>query len=153
MIDNKGFGKLVSVENYWEKLKWEFDLLKSDPDNIYYAFNFSVTAYHLLEWVAPRPMRTENPDWKIIKGNVKFLKECEQLANGAKHFEIDKKRHNSVKSLESEGYVEEGYVEEVYFEEPIVITFADNSKVNILDFAKSLMKDWEKELKSRKMIK
>lgn len=153
MKQNKGFGKIETVQHYWSKLNWEYENLKSDPDNTYHAFNFAITAYHLLEWVAPKPIGSQNPDWTIIKNNVGYLKVCEQLANGAKHFEIDKKRHSSVDSLESDGYVEDGYVEDGYFEEPIVITLADQSKVKILDFAQSLMIDWEKELKNRGKIK
>jgi hypothetical protein len=152
MNNNKGFGKLVSVKDYWKKLNWEHNQLKKDSDNTYLAFNFSITAYYLLEWVAPKPVGTQNPEWPIIKKNITYLKICEQLANGAKHFEISSKRHNSVKSMESDRYVEDGYVEEGYFEEPIIITLSDNSKIKILDFAESLMVDWEKELKSRKLI-
>jgi hypothetical protein len=149
MKNNQGFGKLVTVEDYWNKLCWEYDELKNDSHNTYKAFNFVITAYHLLEWIAPKPIGGQNVEWPQIKQNIQHLKVCEQLANGAKHFEVDKKRHKSVKTLKSDGYVEEGYVEEGYFEEQIIITLSDSSTLTILDLAESLMSDWSNELLNR----
>jgi len=150
MKDNKEFGKLTSIEDYWKKLNWEFEMLKNNSDNIYYAFNFVITAFHLLDWAEPQPRGTTNQNRQIIKKNIKYLKVCEQLANGAKHFEIDPKRHNSVESMKSEEYVEDGYVEEGYTEDPIIITLSEQEKISILELANSLMLDWKNVLKTKK---
>ncbi|MBW2936605.1 hypothetical protein KXJ69_00715 [Aureisphaera sp. CAU 1614] len=149
MKNNQGFGKLITVEDYWIKLCWEYDKLKKEPHNTFKAFNFVITAYHLLEWIAPKPLGAQNKEWPQIKQNIKHLKVCEQLANGAKHFEVDKSRHKLVKKLESYGYVEDGYVEAGYFEEQIIITLSDSTVLTILELAESLISDWKNELVNR----
>ena len=150
MKDKKGFDKLETVEDYWSKLCWEYDTLKKEPYNTFKAFNFVITAFHLLEWISPKLRGIENKEWPQIKKNIKHLKVCEELATGAKHFLVDKVRHKSVKTLKSSGYFEAGFFEADYFEERIIITLSDSTDLTILELAKSLMLDWKNELENRK---
>ena len=89
-----GIFNLNSAGNLLEKLEWEYQNLLGEKENGYVAYNFFVTAWHLLEWKFP------DPDGKEIRKSIKsdsvLLQICDYLAVGAKHFEPCGKRHKSV---------------------------------------------------------
>jgi len=90
---NGVFG-LDSANDLFAKLEWEFSNLQSDKANPYVAYNFFVTAWHLLEWQYPG-RGNGNKREKIRNTNI-ILGICEHIAVGAKHFEPDAKKHKSV---------------------------------------------------------
>ena len=154
MKNNKGFIELVNVKDYWKKLQFDFNELKKNDEDVYKAFNFFITSYHLLDWIF-------KGEYSIERTNLNkkpILKLCSHIANGIKHFEIDSNRHNSVKEIEKERYVEEGYWEESYAESPIIISldeklnseFGESKK--IIELADKVMLFWETELNKRKLI-
>lgn len=154
MKDNKGFIELINVKDYWKKLQFDFTELKKNDENIYVAFNFFVTSYHLLDWIFEGKY---NNDRKILN-NKPILKLCSHIANGIKHFETNSDRHNSVKEIEKNRYVEEDYCEEDYVESQIII-FLDEilqpdfgKSIKIIELANIVMTFWESELIKRKLI-
>lgn len=89
----KGVFGLNSDADLFKKLEWEYERLIADPSNAYVAYNFFVTAWHLLEWKYPDPQgATRNR----IRDAAPLLQICEHLAVGAKHFDRLHKRHTSV---------------------------------------------------------
>lgn len=92
----KGVFGLITFDDLFSKLEWEYKQLASDPNNTYLAFNFFVTAWHLLEWKYPDPKGKNTR--KNIRDNEPLLRICEHLAVGAKHFEPTSKKHTSVKA-------------------------------------------------------
>lgn len=90
----KGIFDLNSHTDLFKKLEWEFDRLIADPSNAYLAYNFFVTAWHLLEWKYPDPGGKAQRD--KIRDQTPLLQICEHLAVGAKHFNPTSKRHQSV---------------------------------------------------------
>lgn len=105
-----GFFQLQTAEDLFAKLKWELEKLQQDPSNPWHAFNFFVTAEHLPDWVDNKSLRKENA----------LLRICSHLANGGKHFEVD--RHSSVAVAERDGVLEEGVLEKGIVEEWLEIT-------------------------------
>lgn len=84
----------------FEKMKLEFDDFKNDPSSSRHAFNFTLTAYHLREWVWKSLLEPDrNISNKIsadlddqdkfntfINDNCPEFKLLRELANNAKHF-------------------------------------------------------------------
>ena len=90
----KGVFSLNNSVDLFKKLEWEFDQLVAKPTNAYLAYNFFVTAWHLLEWQYPD--RSE----RLIRNNIRkqtpLLQICEHLAVSAKHFEAKSQHLNAV---------------------------------------------------------
>jgi len=152
MKNNKGFIELKSVSDYWKKLLFDYTELKKRDKDTYIAFNFFVTAYHLLDWV----FEGNYSDERTELNKVPILKICNHIANGIKHFEP--KRHSSVKEIKKKGLYEEGFYEEGFYENPITIYIDDDfiseigNSIRISDLARMVMEFWEKELKKRNLI-
>ena len=90
----EGFLDLRTHLDLFKKLEWEFKSLSANPKNSYLAYNFFVTAWHLLEWQFP------DPDGKSVRKSLRdkspILQICEHLAVGAKHFAPTSTKHQSV---------------------------------------------------------
>jgi hypothetical protein len=90
----KGVFGLKSLSDLFMKLEWEYERLSSEPTNPYFAYNFFVTAWHLIEWKYPD--RKDSPIRKKIRDQTPLMQICEHLAVGAKHFEPRSAHLNSV---------------------------------------------------------
>ena len=91
----KGLFDLRSAEDLYEKLKADYDRVIDDPLDSHAAFDFVVTAWHLLEWRYPG----EDARAKLARNEVcerhPILRACHHLAIGAKHFEPTSKKLDS----------------------------------------------------------
>lgn len=154
MKDNKGFVELSTINDYCGKLKYDYNQFKLDGDNVYIAFNFFLTAYHLIDWLFEGKYNDKDRE-RINKEPI--IRICSNIANGIKHFETDKKRHNSIKEIEREKCVEDGYVEQGYFDEPIMIRLDDTlerqfgKEIPIIELADRVMDFWRVELEKREI--
>lgn len=95
-----GLFDLASPHDLLRKLGRELDRMRESPDDSDHAFNFFVTAEHILDWLYPgfegRFKRKERRDAALI------LKVTWDLANGAKHFKLSK-IHKSVRNTKHSG--------------------------------------------------
>lgn len=91
----RGFGSLKSPHDLLRKVQHDFRRMQAAPADVYAAFDFFVSAYHLLDWVHP------NDEAGRLAEETKqpLLQVCSHIANGAKHFEATKPRHKSVKDV------------------------------------------------------
>lgn len=91
----RGAFTLESPHDLLTKLKSDYEALLADPGNSHFAFNFFVTAEHMLDWIYPgydnKSKRQSERDSSVL------LQVCSHLANGAKHFVAEAKHHTSVK--------------------------------------------------------
>jgi hypothetical protein len=140
-----GFFQLQTAEDLFAKLKWELEELRKDPSNPWRAYNFLVTAEHLPDWVKNRSLRKKDA----------LLRVCSHLANGGKHFDVD--RHSSVSSAERDGVFEEGAFEKGVFEEWLKITLEPDeakelgcNEVDAVFLAERLVKWWSQYFENRK---
>ena len=53
-----GFFQLGSASDLFKKLEWEYENLRAQPGNAYHAFNFCITAEHMLDWTGENKSRT-----------------------------------------------------------------------------------------------
>ncbi|MEX0812077.1 MAG: hypothetical protein WD048_07650 [Chitinophagales bacterium] len=154
MKNSRGFIELYTVNDYWKKLEFDFANLTKNKDDVYLAFNFFVTAYHLIDWVFQG--RYSNDRAKL--NSKPILRLCNHIASGIKHFAVDSQRHKSVREIKKNRYFEKGYIEEGYIESPIIIYLEDELKsefgesIAIIDLAKKVMHFWKDELTIRNLI-
>lgn len=90
----RGLFQLQSAHDLLAKLRHDYGRLREAPNDPYVAFDFFVTAEHLLDWVYPgalgRSSRTAERDSHAI------LQVISHLATGAKHMVPEDRRHVSV---------------------------------------------------------
>lgn len=149
----KGVFGLSTHTNLFEKLEWEYHNLVQEPQNAYHAYNFFVTAWHLLEWKiledhsARKEMRDKNP----------ILQVCEHLAIGAKHFEPDNPKLESVNetkrnSVWGDGVWAEGAWKEGVWANWLTISLSGDAQkefgniVKAHEFARIVMEFWRNEI-------
>lgn len=83
----EAFFDLQTPQDVLRKLRHDFGRLKESPVDSYAAFDFFVTAYHMLEWRYRDRNKPEERTQTYEKKENWFLPVCRQLANGAKHFQ------------------------------------------------------------------
>ncbi len=91
----KGFGSLKSPPDLLRKIQHDFQRLRVAPADTYAAFDFFVSAYHLLDWLHPNDEAGRFAE----ENSQPLLQVCSHIANGAKHFEATKARHKSVQDV------------------------------------------------------
>lgn len=99
MSNYQGFGSLRSPKDLLGKLKRDFEALEKDANNSDLAFNFFITALHMLDWLHPNDPGKRT----AIERSEILLQVCSHIANGAKHFEATNKKHTSVDDVNAGG--------------------------------------------------
>lgn len=89
-----GIFGLLTPTDLLAKLGRELDRLRAAPNDIDHAFNFFVTAEHMLDWTYPDP--TGKAKRKSLRENEPLLQLVSHLASGAKHFDNLSEHHQSV---------------------------------------------------------
>jgi hypothetical protein len=122
-----GFAELREPRDLVKKLQFDFERIKNSPQDQYAAFDFFVTAEHIVDWLHPKITQ----DRISLRASEPLLQITSHIASGAKHFETTDARHKSVSDIHKSHYVEPGYVEDGYVEEPLFITFTDEMAENM----------------------
>src|SRR5438093_3868693 len=93
-MPTRGLFQLREPRDLLAKLVHDYDRLRETPDDPYPAFDFFVTAEHLLDWLYPgaagKARRTAERNSQVI------LQVVSHLATGAKHMVPEDPRHRSV---------------------------------------------------------
>jgi len=93
MSSFRGLFELQSPQDLLEKLHHDYARLQQSPLDQYAAFDFFVTAEHMLDWLYPNDSQKR----KNVRDQSVLLQVCSHIANGSKHFVASDKRHVSVK--------------------------------------------------------
>jgi hypothetical protein len=80
---------LVTPADLLRKLENDYERVQRNTRDTYAAFDFFVTAEHMVDWVRNKPLRNTVPLLKIVS----------HLATGAKHFIVTNPKHTSVSGL------------------------------------------------------
>lgn len=80
----KGAEGLQTPQDLLRKLRHDFARVQQDERNVYAAFDFFVTAHHMLDWLHPGDDAARRAELK----SSQLLMACAHLANGAKHFSL-----------------------------------------------------------------
>lgn len=96
----KGFALLQKPSDLVAKLGHDFERIRADPNDAYAAFDFFVTAEHIVDWVLPdSPGVNQSSARKSKRESSELLKITSHIANGAKHFQALAKQHDAVSDL------------------------------------------------------
>jgi hypothetical protein len=146
----EGLFELKTPKDLLKKLQSDYERLKRNNVDMYAAFDFFVTAEHLLDWVYPgdanKQQRTQ------ARQNEILLEVCSHIATGAKHFKVEAKQHKSVSDTERMTR-RGGYFPSAYYGGPTVHTLvvelqgqaATNlgNTISAFDLATKVLMHWE----------
>ncbi len=147
MAQTEGFFELRTPKQLLDKLHADLQRLKSalptSKEAQYAAFDFFVTAEHLPEWLArvtckdPRLLR-RYPDGPLVS----------HVANGAKHFRIDQKRHDVVRDMRahSRAFASSAFNNDAFDVDRLIIDREDGVSEAVLNVASRVLGHWTKEL-------
>jgi len=96
----EGLFDLKKPQDLLRKLQHDYRRVVQAPTDTYAAFDFFVTAEHMLDWCYPGD--DHEPDRRTLRQNSPLLQVCSHIANGAKHFRIERSHHVSVKHTKVE---------------------------------------------------
>jgi len=127
MSEFDGFAELRKPIDLVRKLEFDLNRINKSPQDQYAAFDFFVTAEHILDWLYPDSKK----DRETHRSSETLLRITSHIANGAKHFDAKAGHHKSVIGIEKNRYVELGYVEEGYFLEPLLLHLTNDEANNL----------------------
>lgn len=113
----EGFAEIKTARDLVRKLEFDLDRLKGAPQDQYAAFDFFVTAEHIVDWIHPDNKSAQT----ALRSSSPLLKITSHIANGAKHFKATYTHHRSVADIEKPRYIEPDYIEDGYIDEPLVV--------------------------------
>ena len=138
-----GLFQLKSPSDLLEKLCHDLERIRRNPLDQYAAFDFFVTAEHMVDWLFP----TVEAERKKLR-NLPLLALCSHIANGAKHFEAKAKHHNSFSDSQvhpgafssgfSSGFDISGLI--VVLDGDAKLTFG--SEIYVWDLAEKILRYW-----------
>jgi hypothetical protein len=156
MTDSGGvFPSLRSPNDLLRKLKHDFDRLSRNRVDQYAAFDFFVTAWHIVDWLFPGDSKKAKEARDQLRNQHCLLQIADHIASGAKHFAELRSRHVSVAGTTHKiisaapgtfapGTVAPGGVrEELYvkLKEDATREFGDS--IEVYDLAKKMLDFWE----------
>ena len=148
MSQLNGFFSLRTPEDLLGKLEADFErLCGANPTSVdaqYAAFDFFVTAEHLPEWVfhtsgdSLKQHRTY-PDSALVA----------HVANGAKHFRVDPKRHTTVRETRpQQGSFDPKVFDPSAFDVPrLVLDLENGTSIAVIEVAKRVVGHWRSVLR------
>lgn len=98
-----GFFNLRTPVDMFAKLRHDYQRLQSAPADSATAFDFFVTAHHLVDWLHPKDPAAQ----RHLRSTAAVPRICEHLANGAKHFSLNR-RHESIAHADAPSPVFDG---------------------------------------------
>ena len=108
----------------------------------YAAFDFFVTAEHLVDWTAAATGESKSSLRSYGCGSL-----VSHVANGAKHFRADIRRQHTVSQTGSAGAFQAGAFQPDAFDvERLVIDLEDGSTVSVADVADQVLVHWRTRL-------
>ncbi|CAK1942281.1 hypothetical protein L8R85_24955 [Vibrio splendidus] len=133
-----GFTPYLSrAEDLLNKARHDYERLIQKPSDSYAAFDFFVTIEHLPDWLARKSMRRENDILKLVS----------HIANGAKHFTLNKNRHDSLLGVQvkSDEYLDESKIsgEHIIFEFQCEDGNFKGLEISAVYLAKLVLEFWE----------
>lgn len=81
--------ELQAPKDLLAKLQFDFERIKSNPLDVYAAFDFFVTAEHVPDWTGDKSIKSSEPLLRVVS----------HIANGAKHFRATDPKHKSVENI------------------------------------------------------
>ena len=154
MVGPKGFGNLQTPQDLVEKLRYDRSRMNADPNDSYAAFDFFVTADHILDWLYPdSPETPQKSARQAHRDRERLLQIASHIANGAKHFEALAPHHKSVSEITQQsgafdprGFSPKAFSPAAFSMPGLHIKLDDGTLVHAYSLADDVLKYWELEL-------
>ena len=108
----------------------------------YAAFDFFVTAEHLVDWTS-----SATGESKSSLRSYDFGSLVSHVANGAKHFRVNDSRHTAVAQTRSAGGFQADAFSDAFDVVRLVVDLEDGTTVNVVDVAHGVLEHWRTKLK------
>lgn len=140
------FGPLATVDDLLAKLGRDLERMKADPDGIDPAFDFFVTALHMLDWRWPE----STVGWRTARAKAiassRDLEIVAHLGNQAKHYQVE--RHQAVADLgrTQSAFHPRAFDRHAFQVGSIDIDLPDGTRIDAIDLAERVIAWWTTEL-------
>lgn len=98
-MPTRGLFQLQTPRDLLRKLIHDYERLQRAPDDAYAAFDFFVTAEHMLDWLYPGAPGRANRTAE--RNDNRILQVVSHLATGGKHMVPEDPRHTSVQHADA----------------------------------------------------
>ena len=147
----RGFFELRTPKDLLEKLRHDHRRLAANPLGSYAAFDFFVTANHLVDWVWPCAEREQQ---RKNRRSETLPRICEHLADGAKHFQLSSPHQGVSAVTKTDGFFDPGVFDPDFFDvgelivtlEPTEAIELDRQTITAIDLATLVLAYWERRL-------
>lgn len=147
----RGFFELRTPQDLFKKLEHDFARLKQNPVDSYAAFDFFVTANHMVDWFWPSATRSQQKDNR--RSDV-LPRICEHLADGAKHFLLLHPHQGVESTTRSEGLFDDNVFDPAMFDVGELVVTLESAEASelgkptiaALDLAERVLKYWAKRI-------
>jgi len=153
-----GFFNLADATDLLVKLRHDFARVIAAPTDSYAAFDFFVTAEHLLDWQVPGNSNKANR--KARRQSSALLRVTSHLASGAKHFRLDSPHHTAVTHEHAHaGAFAPGVFDPLAFDTSCLVVSLDaveaselGAEIRVPTLARRVLDYWEAELGGRSRV-
>lgn len=136
------------------KLAHDFERIRAAPDDSYAAFDFFVTAEHIVDWLIPdKPDHDQSVARKVKRASSELLKITSHLANGAKHFQALARQHDSVADLtmaeggfDARAFSLRAFSPAAFEMHGLNVHLEDGRILHVINLAEDVLRYWQKEL-------
>lgn len=150
----QGLFALKTSEDLLEKLRREYERLNQSPIDSDIAFNFFVTAEHLIDWVYHGQINKNKRT--NLRDNDVLLQVCSHIANGSKHFVAESKHHKTVSDTSiMDGAFQSNAFQTDAFQVPCLLIQLEGEaqkkfgrSIEVLTLANQVLKYWESYINS-----
>jgi hypothetical protein len=142
---------LRTARDLFVKLERDLIRLQSNRLDGGVAFDFFVTAYHMLDWIHPGYANKKTRQG--IENGELLLQIASDLADGSKHFVLEAKKHKSVDDAtrQDRAFGDDAFDTAFDTSELVILLKGDaaarfGSSVSVLKLAKEMVEYWKQQL-------
>jgi hypothetical protein len=149
----RGFFALRTPQDLLAKLRHDHARLADNPIDSYAAFDFFVTANHLVDWIWPSATHAQQRDNRRTETIPRI---CEHLADGAKHFLLDHPHQGVADAAHTDGAFDPAICDPKSFDvgelvvilEPAEAADIGQSRISALALATIVLAYWSRRIGS-----
>lgn len=154
MVSFKGFALLQQPADLVAKLAHDFERIRADPADTYAAFDFFVTAEHIVDWLLPdSPGTNQSAARKVKRQSSELLRITSHIANGGKHFQALAKQHSSVADVKQQSggfdpraFSSRAFSPAAFKMHGLNVSLENGRAVHVLTLAEDVLGYWQREI-------
>lgn len=151
----RGIGQLGTPRDLLTKLTHDFARVNSSPSDTYAAFDFFVTAEHMVDWVLPGYGNRQAQ--AALRSSSPLLQVISHIASGSKHFVAEASHHHHVQHVDSPpgAFHSEAFDPHASQTDALFVTLegaaaaALGQQILVIDLAKKALGFWEQYVQQK----